>query len=147
MSELSMTKAEREAFLAGLHVGVVSVIEPDRGPLAVPVWYGYEPGGDVWLLTGRGTRKAAAFGQAGRASLCAQTENAPYQYVTVEGPVSIEDSFDPDRRRELAEKYLGQEFGALYLASTEESSADDVTVRLHPEHWLSVDYNKMFGGS
>ena len=144
MSALSMTKDEREAFLAGVHVGVVSIAESGRGPLAVPVWYGYEPGGDVWFLTGRHTRKAAALRETGRASFCIQTENAPYQYVAVEGPVSIEDTFDPDRRRGLAEKYLGPEFGALYLASTEESSAEDVTVRLHPEHWLSVDYNKMF---
>jgi nitroimidazol reductase NimA-like FMN-containing flavoprotein (pyridoxamine 5'-phosphate oxidase superfamily) len=145
MSALSMSRAEREAFLAGVHVGVVSIAESGRGPLAVPVWYGYEPGGDLWFLTGRGTRKAVALRQAGRASFCAQTENAPYQYVAVEGGVRIEDSFDPDRRRELAEKYLGPEFGALYLASTEETAAEDVTVYLHPEHWLSVDYNKMFG--
>ena len=144
MSALSMSKAEREAFLAGVHVGVVSIAESGRGPLAVPIWYGYEPGGDVWFLTGRQTRKAAALRETGRASFCVQTENAPYQYVAVEGPVSIEDTFDADRRRELAEKYLGPEFGALYLASTEESSAEDITVRLHPEHWLSVDYNKMF---
>ncbi len=144
MAALSMSKAEREAFLAGLHVGVVSVGEAGRGPLAVPVWYGYEPGGDLWFLTGRSTRKAAALREAGRASFCAQTESAPYQYVVVEGPVSIEDSFDPEHRRDLAERYLGAEFGAAYLASTEEEARDNVTVRIHPEHWLSVDYNKMF---
>jgi PPOX class probable F420-dependent enzyme len=144
MSELSMSKAEREAFLAGLHVGVLSTVEPGRGPLTVPVWYGYEPGRDVWFLTGGSTRKAAALRAAGRASLCAQTEAAPYQYVSVEGPVTVEDGFDPVRRKELAEKYLGVEFGALYLASTEETAADDVTVRLQPEHWLTTDYNKMF---
>lgn len=142
-----MSKVERQAFLAEVHVGVVSVAEPadaGRGPLAVPIWYGYEPGGDIWFLTGRGSRKLAALRRAGRASFCVQTEQAPYQYVVVEGPVSIEDGFEPERRRELAEKYLGPEFGALYLASTEESADENVTVRLHPEHWLSVDYNKSF---
>jgi len=144
MSALSMSKAEREAFLAGVHVGVVSVAASGRGPLAVPIWYGYEAGGDVWFLTGRSTRKAAALRDAGRASFCVQTETAPYQYVSVEGAVRIEDRFDPERRRQLAEKYLGAEFGALYLASTEEEAAGNITVHLHPEHWLSVDYNKMF---
>ena len=144
MAELSMTKSEREAFLAGLHVGVLSVDESGRGPLTVPVWYGYEAGGDVWFLTGGRSRKAVALRQAGRASLCAQTEAAPYQYVTVEGPVTIEDSFDPDARRALAEKYLGPEFGPLYLASTEAEAAENVTVRIRPERWLSVDYNKSF---
>jgi nitroimidazol reductase NimA-like FMN-containing flavoprotein (pyridoxamine 5'-phosphate oxidase superfamily) len=34
---ITMTKQEREAFLAGVHVGVVSIAEQGRGPLAVPV--------------------------------------------------------------------------------------------------------------
>ena len=46
---LRMTKAEREEFLAGLHVGIISIAEPGRGPLAVPIWYGYEPGGELWI--------------------------------------------------------------------------------------------------
>jgi nitroimidazol reductase NimA-like FMN-containing flavoprotein (pyridoxamine 5'-phosphate oxidase superfamily) len=50
---LSMTHAERDAFLAGVHVGVLSIPEPGRGPLAAPIWYGYEPGGEIWLVTGR----------------------------------------------------------------------------------------------
>ena len=34
----TMSRAEREEFLAGLHVGVLSVASPDgRGPLAAPV--------------------------------------------------------------------------------------------------------------
>ena len=40
---LSMTEAEREEFLADLHVGVLGVNHGDV-PLAVPIWYGYEPG-------------------------------------------------------------------------------------------------------
>jgi hypothetical protein len=30
---------------------------PGRGPLAVPVWYRYEPGDDVVFATGDGSRK------------------------------------------------------------------------------------------
>src|SRR5260370_23775377 len=85
---LSMSRAEREEFLAGLHVGVLSVASPDgRGPLTAPVWYTYQPGGTVNVSTGRGSRKALAIEAAGRISLCAQQEQMPYKYVTVEGPV------------------------------------------------------------
>jgi len=28
-----------------------------RGPLTVPIWYQYRPGGDPWVLTGAGSRK------------------------------------------------------------------------------------------
>ena len=52
MSALSMTRAEREAFLAGQHVGIISIDEPGRGPLAVPIWYDYSPERGVWVITG-----------------------------------------------------------------------------------------------
>ena len=92
---LTMSRAEREEFLAGLHVGVLSVASPDgRGPLAAPVWYTSQPGGTVNVSTGRGTRKALAVEAAGRVSLCAQDERPPYKYVTVEGPVVMEDATD-----------------------------------------------------
>ena len=54
---LGMTKEEREAFLADVHVGVVAIPEPGRGPLAVPVWYSYEPGGELHMVTARTSRK------------------------------------------------------------------------------------------
>ena len=38
---LAMSRAEREAFLAALHVGVISISESGRGPLTVPIWYAY----------------------------------------------------------------------------------------------------------
>ena len=58
MGELTMSKAEREGFLAGVHVGVLCVATGDAGaPVAAPVWYGYEPGGDVVLLTGTTSKK------------------------------------------------------------------------------------------
>ena len=56
----TMSRAEREEFLAGLHVGVLSVASPDgRGPLP-PRSGTPTPGGTVNVSTGRGTRKALA---------------------------------------------------------------------------------------
>jgi hypothetical protein len=54
---LAMTPREREAFLAEVHVGVISIPEPGRGPLAVPIWSSV------------------------------QRETPPYKYVSVEGPI------------------------------------------------------------
>ena len=53
---LAMTKQERETFLADLHVGIISIPEDGRGPLTVPIWYSYEPGGE---LRGRNSRDFA----------------------------------------------------------------------------------------
>ena len=55
----AMSRAEREQFLAQPHVGVVSVME-NGAPLTVPVWYGYQPGRPVVVITGRESRKVQA---------------------------------------------------------------------------------------
>src|ERR1700747_603096 len=92
---LVMSVEERQQFLAGLHVGVLSVAEGnERAPLAVPVWYDYEVGGKVSVITGRRSRKGRAILASGRMTLCAQDETVPYRYVSVEGPVESEE-LDP----------------------------------------------------
>ena len=45
MADTDMTTDEREAFLADLHVGILSIARDDKGPLALPIWYWYEDGG------------------------------------------------------------------------------------------------------
>jgi len=110
---LAMTPDEREAFLAGVHVGVLAVEEAGRGPLTVPVWYAYEPGGTVNVITDGESLKARRLRDAGRCSLCAQSEEPPYRYVSVEGPVTEDEhTVDPDERRAMAHRYLGAEIGA-----------------------------------
>ena len=74
---LTMTKEEREAFLADIHVAVICVAEDGHGPLVVPIWYSYEPGGEVRIVTGRASRKGKLLERAGRFSLCVQTETLP----------------------------------------------------------------------
>ena len=86
---VAMSAAEREEFLAGVHVGVLSAAIGTAGQtLAVPVWYSYQPGGLLTVLTGRRSRKAAAIRSASRFSLCVQDDSPPYRYVSVEGPWS-----------------------------------------------------------
>ena len=144
---LRMTKTEREEFLAGLHVGVISIAEPGRGPLSVPIWYGYEPGGELWIVTEADSRKGRLLKQVERFSLCAQTEQPPYKYVTVEGPITSITSSQVERdERPMAHRYLGAEFGDRYIEATggAEARANNVLVKMRPERWLSVDYAKEF---
>ena len=144
---LSMTKDEREAFLAGLHVGVISIPEPGRGPLTVPIWYAYEPGGELWVITDRTSRKGRLLAAQPRISLCAQSEAPPYQYVSVEGAVVAIEPADPERHaRPMAHRYLGKDLGDQYVAATaaEREAGGAVVVRVRPERWLTVDYRKQF---
>jgi nitroimidazol reductase NimA-like FMN-containing flavoprotein (pyridoxamine 5'-phosphate oxidase superfamily) len=144
---LQMTKAEREAFLAGVHVGVISIAEPGRGPLAAPIWYGYEPGGELWLVTGRDSLKGRLLAQVARFSLCVQSEQPPYKYVSVEGPITAIAPADVERDgRPLARRYLGRELGDRYIEATSgaEPTSTDIRVSLRPERWLSTDYAKQY---
>lgn len=141
----AMTPAERQAFLAATRIGIVSVEEPGRGPLTVPVWYHYAPGGALRFVTAETSRKARLMRGARRMSLCVQTETAPYSYVSVEGPFHL-GPVDYERDvREMAIRYLGDEMGAAYLATMHPggSVAGTVLVTLTPERWFSVDYSKM----
>ena len=139
---LAMTKTQREAFLAETRPGILSVAEEGRGPTAVPVWYAYEPGGVVRLVTGSESKKAKLLRAAGRASLCVQTETPPYKYVTVEGPVTIGKPVHERDVRPVAIRYLGAEMGEAYLQMTA-SEAEGVLVTLRPERWWSVDYERL----
>ena len=146
MSKTTMTKAEREAFLAETRVGVFSVTEPERGPLSIPVWFHYEPGGVVRFTTGGGSKKARLMRASGRASFLVQTETAPYKYASIEGPVRIAGEPDYERDvRAMAVKYLGKETAEAYLVSLATEYQDVVLVELTPERWLTVDYSKAFG--
>ena len=144
---LAMSRAEREAFLADVHVGIVSISEEVRGPLSVPVWYHYTPGGELRFATGDTSRKRRLIERAGRASLCAQTETAPYCYVSVEGPAQL-DRLDFERDvREMALRYLGPRMGEAYLRATyPKGSSSEILVRLRPERWHSADFRKLGGG-
>jgi PPOX class probable F420-dependent enzyme len=141
---LIMSRTEREAFLAETHVAIVSIAEADRGPLAVPVWYRYEPGGDVYFATGPDSRKAHLLRAGTRASLCVQTETAPYLYVSVEGPTTIGPlDFERDVR-EMALRYLGPKMGEAYLASMyPNGTSTELQVRLRPRRWASADFRKL----
>jgi nitroimidazol reductase NimA-like FMN-containing flavoprotein (pyridoxamine 5'-phosphate oxidase superfamily) len=142
---LAMTKQERETFLADLHVGIISIPEEGRGPLTVPIWYSYEPGGELRVVTARTSRKAQLLQHAGRLSVCVQTETPPYKYVSVEGPVVAIEPADLERdRRPLAHRYLGAQRGDRYIEKTrgEPGHVGNVLVRMLPERWLTVDYTK-----
>lgn len=136
---LAMTKAEREKFLAGVHVGIVSIAREGRGPLAVPIWYDYTPGADAWMITGPTSLKGRMLDGVDRISLCAQNETAPYSYVSIEGPFTTLSATSEDGLR-MAIRYLGEEMGRKYAASG--SGDTGIVVSITPESWLSVDYSK-----
>jgi nitroimidazol reductase NimA-like FMN-containing flavoprotein (pyridoxamine 5'-phosphate oxidase superfamily) len=146
MADTRMTHTEREAFLAGLHVGVLSIPRGDAAPLSAPVWYDYAPDGagtgELWLLTGPDSRKGRLLAPGVRITLVAQQEAMPYAYVSVEGTVTeLRDADVEADARPMARRYLGERDGDAYTAATAEAPA--VRVAIRPDRWLTVDYGKV----
>lgn len=101
---LAMSAAEQQELLAGLHVGVLSVAAGERrGPLTVPVWYEYQPGGRLSVVTGQDVDPAERLAMARR---YLGTEGGD-QYVT--------SNPDPDGEmrvfRMTPERWVGLDFG------------------------------------
>jgi hypothetical protein len=133
-----LSVAEREAFLAEARVAVLSIAAPGRGPLSVPIWYAYAPGGEVGLWMDGGSRKVRLLAAEGRLTLVVQDTTRPYRYVSVEGPVTRMAPIDWDQElRPLVTRYLGAEGADAYLAALGGPTGidGDVYVRMRPERW------------
>ena len=136
-----MTQQEREAFLADLHVGVLGVTASDRGPLLLPIWYAYEPGGELIFVTNKDAEKAKLLEHAGRFTVCVQNEQPPYQYVSVEGRIlSMEAADHEGDLGPIARRYLGEKEGGEYVQET--VGTEEILVRMKPERWSTADYGK-----
>lgn len=137
----TMTDTERDTFLAALHVGIIGISAPNRGPVLLPVWYSYEPGGDILFITNKNAKKVKHLEREGRFTLCVQDESPPYCYVSVEGLIiSIEDA---DHERDLtpiARRYFGKEKGDEYVNKT--SGEKELLIRMRPARWSTADYGK-----
>jgi nitroimidazol reductase NimA-like FMN-containing flavoprotein (pyridoxamine 5'-phosphate oxidase superfamily) len=136
-----MTKDERKAFLADLHVGILSVAAEGRGPVSIPIWYIYQPSGELVFCSEKNGRKVELIRNAGRFTVCVMIEKPPSKYVSVEGTVLSIDPCDFEHdQRPIARRYLGEEKGDQY---TETMKAEEmVTIRMRPERWSSADYSK-----
>ena len=136
-----MLQTEKESFLADLHVGVIGLNDPGVGPLTVPIWYDYTPGGRLWVITGENSKKGALMQIGTRISMAAQTETAPYQYVSVEGVIEDITPTTTAELEDMAVRYLGETQGKAYAEAS--GVAGQITVWMRPERWLAVDYSKM----
>ena len=107
MGDMDMTLEERDAFLADLHVGILSFDRKGLGPLTLPIWYLYEDGQVLMGMSGDSV-KATLLRAAGRATLTVQTETR-----------RTSTSWSPGRSRSttrrddltMATRYLGPELG------------------------------------
>jgi len=136
----AFTETQREEFLAGTHVAVLSVAATDgRPPASVPIWYDYKPGGNILVNTGVTARKTKLIERAGVVTLVVQREEPPYQYVVVEG--TVVDTATPaplEVREAVAIRYLGEEGGRAFVQGMADRPGILFTIR--PDRWLTADF-------
>ncbi|MEV6959356.1 pyridoxamine 5'-phosphate oxidase family protein [Streptomyces sp. NPDC051207] len=137
---MALTREERELFLAEPHVAALAVdAGPDRGPLTVPIWYQYAPGGDVWIMTGLASRKYELIKAAGRFTLLVDRLEPTIRYVSVEGPVIDTAPATVEQLREISARYLPAEKVDGYVDFAWQNHGEQVVVRMRPQRWVSSD--------
>ena len=140
LRHMALSIGEREQFLAEPHIAALSVSAgTDRGPLTVPIWYQYTPGGEVWVLTSPGSRKARLIEQAGRFSLMVERVEPTVRYVCVEGPATRRIPRTPELLLEMTRRYLPADKVEAYLEFAKTELSDEVAIYLQPQRWLCAD--------
>jgi hypothetical protein len=140
MADNRLSVRDRELFLAEPHIAALSVSAgPGRGPLTVPIWYQYEPGGEAWVLTPAGSRKARLIEAAGRFTLMVERVTPTVRYVSVEGPVTRTIPGTDELLREITVRYLPPDKVPAYLAFARELG-EHVAIYLRPQRWLWADF-------
>jgi hypothetical protein len=146
MADNRLSARDRELFLAEPHIAALSVSAgEDRGPLTLPIWYQYKPGGEAWVLTDAGSRKARLIQAAGRFTLMVERTRPTVRYVSVEGPVTRAIPGTDALLREITERYLPPEKVPAYLQFAKEDFGEQVAIYLRPERWLTADLGSGFG--
>jgi hypothetical protein len=110
-----------------------------RGPLTVPIWYQYTPGGEPWVHTGAGSRKHRLIETQGEFTLMVQRAEPTVRYVAVDGTVSRIEPATDDQLVELTKRYLPPDKVDAYLEFARREHGEGVVIYMKPEHWLSAD--------
>jgi len=137
---MALSVHEREQFLAEPRVAALSVCAgAESGPLTVPIWYQYTPGGEAWVLTSPDSRKARLIEQAGCFSLMVERTEPTARYVSVEGPATRTAPRTDALLLEMTRRYLRPDKVQAYIAYAKAQLADEVAIYMRPQRWLSAD--------
>ena len=131
----TMTKAERNAFLAETRLGILSTLDGRGDPVAVPVWFEWD-GTDVRLFSFANAPKVARLRNHPRASLL--VVNHVHQkegWVAFDGAVTISGDGVMPLAERLAARYwdLGDPARAKELALWRAMASRACVLTLRPE--------------
>ena len=152
MSNPAPLDQQWQAFLSEPHVAMFSVAsDDDRPPHTVPLFYHYEPYGNITFFTGtqgRTARKTRLIEIAGKVSLCVQKEDFPYKYVTVEGTaIGIDRPPTEDQLLAIARRYMPEDAAREFVHGELNDPKSRILVfTIRPDRWLTSSFAEGDGG-
>ncbi len=136
----AMTPHEIERFIKSTPArpGMLATVRADGRPHVAPVWVDLDEDGSIVFTTGAGTVKGRTLRRTGRAAICIDDDRAPFSFVALEGPVTIDEDLDRVRAwaGRIGGRYMGEERAAEYGARN--GVPGELLIRLHPEHVSST---------
>jgi hypothetical protein len=140
MADNRLSERERELFLCEPHIAALSVSDGQgRGPLTIPIWYQYQPGGEAWVLSEVDSRKVRLIEAAGRFTLMVDRVVPTTRYVSVEGPVTRIVPGTDEHLQEITERYLSAEKVPAYIEFAKSELGEQIAIYMRPQRWLSSD--------
>ena len=127
-----MVDQEIASFLSELHVGILSIPREGRAPHSTPVWYQYESNNTIWFLADSNSQKGKLLSVGAKLSFVVQSEEIPYQYVSMEGLVTDVSRGDVESDlRPIARFYLGEKAGDEYVSQSGETTGNRYIIEIN----------------
>ena len=131
MSDL--TPEQIAEFLERPLVAVMVTLRADGSPHAIPIWYEYRDG-EFIVFTSDTFVRVKNLRRDSRAAITVSNHEAPYMYVSAEGPVSITSEAVAETGLSIARRYMGERGDRFLEEVLDEHS---VLLRLTPERILT----------
>lgn len=125
----SMSREQREAFLAVPRIAKLATLREDGGPTVVPVWFDWD-GTHAWVFSARGAQKVRNILGDPRVALTVEEPvGVPEAWVTIEGRAEVLESGG----MALARKLLPRYYDAMRAAEAERAWS-----ALGDEYWALI---------
>lgn len=134
---MPMSDEERDTFLRGTRIAILTTLNNDGSPNALPLWFDWD-GEKVRMFSSRDTGKVRRLQRDGRACVTvADPVGAPEAWVSVEGTVDILDEGGKALALKLASEYYEGEHRELTIEAWSQSP-DWVLLELTPTRIRSM---------
>jgi PPOX class probable F420-dependent enzyme len=135
-----LTPPQRERFLRGRHVAVLTTLAADGAPVPTPIWYLYRDGA-FYFRTASDAVKTENVRRDPRVSICVQDEQPPYKAIIAHGRAEIDEQQEWLGRK-MPRHYLGF-IGAIGYERTAREAVQqgpEIALVVRPDRWSSFDF-------